>query len=338
MPTVDVVIPCYRYGRFLPACVASVIGQSLPDVRILIIDDASDDDSAVVARTLAAADPRIEVRVHARNHGHIATYNEGIAWAASDGFLILSADDVLAPGALKRAAAVLARHPEVSLTYGACERFPADGHPPPEPDPEAPGTWTVEPGAAFVARACRTASAPVDVPTAVVRTAAQKRVGGYRPDLPHAGDLEMWLRLAADGAVARTDRIQGYWRRHPDSMSEVACHDVLLDYRQRAAAFESFFAGAGGRMEGAEALRRAAFTAIGEQAYWTALARLARGDRAASAELLAMVRRFAPATRFVPPLLRLLRTPTLGAKVRGLVRDTVGRGRDRSSRRAMWPS
>ena len=52
------------------------------DVRVLIIDDASPDDSAEVAKKIAARDPRVEVVVHATNRGHIATYNEGLLdWA-----------------------------------------------------------------------------------------------------------------------------------------------------------------------------------------------------------------------------------------------------------------
>ena len=42
----------------------------------------------------------------------------------------------------------------------------------------------------------------MSTPSAIVRTSAQHRVGGYRPELPHSGDLEMWLRLAAVGSVA----------------------------------------------------------------------------------------------------------------------------------------
>ena len=62
MSRVDVVIPCYNYGRFLAGCVAGVLDdQPGVDVRVLIIDDASQDDSAEVAQKLAAADDRIEV-------------------------------------------------------------------------------------------------------------------------------------------------------------------------------------------------------------------------------------------------------------------------------------
>jgi glycosyltransferase involved in cell wall biosynthesis len=77
-PTVSVVIPCYRYGRYLPDCVRSVLDQEGVDVRVLIIDDASPDDSGEVAMGLAAEDERVQVRVHRENRGHLATYNEGL--------------------------------------------------------------------------------------------------------------------------------------------------------------------------------------------------------------------------------------------------------------------
>ena len=77
MSRVDVIVPCYNYGRFLRECVESVLGQPV-DVRVLIIDDASTDDTPEVAAALAAEDARVEFRRHAVNRGHIATYNEGL--------------------------------------------------------------------------------------------------------------------------------------------------------------------------------------------------------------------------------------------------------------------
>ena len=58
-PRVSVVIPCYNYGRYLPDAVASALDQDGLDVDVLVVDDASPDDSAEVARRLAAADPRV---------------------------------------------------------------------------------------------------------------------------------------------------------------------------------------------------------------------------------------------------------------------------------------
>jgi glycosyltransferase involved in cell wall biosynthesis len=111
LPTIDVVVPCYNYGRHLPDCIDSLLTQDGCDLRVLIIDDASTDGSAAVARALAAKDSRVSVLVHEANRGHIATYNEGIAWSSADYFLLLSADDALVPDALARAIAIMEARP-----------------------------------------------------------------------------------------------------------------------------------------------------------------------------------------------------------------------------------
>ncbi len=95
MGRIDVVVPCYNYARFLRPCVESVLSQQHVDIRMLIIDDASSDDTELLAHGLVAQDQRVQFRRHASNLGNIATYNEGIEWAAGDYFLLLSADDYL---------------------------------------------------------------------------------------------------------------------------------------------------------------------------------------------------------------------------------------------------
>ena len=118
MSRIDVFIPCYNYGRFLSQCVNSVLGQVGVDVRVLVIDDASPDNTAEVAAALARENPRVTILRHRTNKGHINTYNEGIEWASADYMLLLSADDYLLPGALSRAANLMDAHPEVGFTFG----------------------------------------------------------------------------------------------------------------------------------------------------------------------------------------------------------------------------
>jgi glycosyltransferase involved in cell wall biosynthesis len=65
--SVDVVVPSYQYGRYLRDCVRSVLTQDVSDLRVLIIDNASTDDSVEVARRLAAEDDRVEVVARPRN-------------------------------------------------------------------------------------------------------------------------------------------------------------------------------------------------------------------------------------------------------------------------------
>src|SRR5258708_30639237 len=65
----------------------------------------------------------------------------------------------------------------------------------------------------------------VATPTAVVRTELQKRVGGYRRELPHSGDMEMWLRLAPHASVGVLGGCQAVYPRH-------AGHTLLADSAQ----------------------------------------------------------------------------------------------------------
>src|ERR1700751_2438487 len=113
MASVDVSIPCYQYGRFLRRCVTSVLSQEIRNLRVLIIDNASSDNSLDVARSLAAEDSRVEVVAHPANLGHHASYNEGIDWASAEYFTTLCVDVLLPPGSLRRAITIMERHPEV---------------------------------------------------------------------------------------------------------------------------------------------------------------------------------------------------------------------------------
>jgi glycosyltransferase involved in cell wall biosynthesis len=237
--SVSVVIPCYNYGHFLGAAVSSALDdQPGMEVRVLVIDDASTDDSAEVARTIAARDARVQVLAHATNRGHIATYNEGLLdWADGDYTVLLSADDRLAPGALRRATDLLESHPEVGFAYGHPIRF-RDGAPPPAARTTVRG-WSVWPGRWWLERRCRSGVSCISSPEVVVRTSVQKLAGGYDPRLPHTGDTEMWLRLAAHadvGYIRGAD--QAFYRMHESNMTKA--RTTLVDLRQRRLAYETF--------------------------------------------------------------------------------------------------
>src|SRR5689334_14323167 len=175
MSSVSVLIPCYKYGHFLEDAVSSVLDdQQGVDVRVLIIDDASPDDSADVARKIAARDPRVEVIVHAANKGNIATFNEGLLeWADGDYCTLVSADDRLTPGALRRARDLLDAHPGVGFVYGHALWF-THGTTPPPARTTVRG-WSVWPGRWWLERRFQQAENPITSPEIIVRTAVQKR-------------------------------------------------------------------------------------------------------------------------------------------------------------------
>ncbi len=269
MTSVSVVIPCYKYGHFLEEAVTSVLDDQVGvDVRVLIIDDASPDDSAEVAWKIAARDPRVEVAVHATNKGNIATFNEGLLeWADGDYCALMSADDRLTPGALKRARDLLDAHPRVGFVYGH-PLWIMHGAPLPAARTRVRG-WSVWPGQWWLERRFRDAENPITSPEVVVRTSMQKRVGGYDARLPLAADMEMWMRLAANADVGFIRGVdQAYYRLHEHNMRKA--YDALMDLRERQLVFEAVLERYGDSLPEAARLSDLVRHALGGEALWAA--------------------------------------------------------------------
>jgi hypothetical protein len=267
-PSVSVIVPCYRYAHVLEGCVRSVLDQDGVDVRVLIVDDRSPDDTPEVAARLAAADARVEYRRHEENAGLIATANEGLRWADGDYVVLLSADDLLTPGALRRATTVMETHPGVGMAYGRA-LFAREGRPLPTPQ----GRWRttdIWPGHAWLKRRCRNATNVISSPEVVVRTSIQKAVGGYDARCFHTSDLNMWLRIAAVSDVAFVRGVpQAIYRIHADSMLRSDA-GPMVDLRERRAAFDCFFEAVGDELPGAADLHATATRALARQALWRA--------------------------------------------------------------------
>lgn len=311
MSRVDVIVPCYNYGRFLRQCVESVLTQEGVDVRVLIIDDASSDDSEVVGRAIAAEDSRVEYRRHVVNQGHHATYNEGIDWLSGAYCMLLSADDMLMPGALSRAAAVMDARPEVALTHGKCVRTrdPASATVPLVVMSET----TFQTGPEFIRRRCEIGRNMVETPTAIGRTSVQKAIGHYRPELPHAGDMEMWLRYAAHGAVAYIHANQAYYRTHDRNMSIGYCG--IRDLRQVRLAFDLFFEAHGDILPDEAACRRTAYRKMAQEAFGSASDAFIAGDRESFSSFSRFAREVDPRTTFAPKWLLLRFKRSLGTRL-----------------------
>jgi Glycosyl transferase family 2 len=239
-PLVTVVIPCYNYGHFLPGAVASALDQRGVDVEVIIVDDASSDGSADVARELADRDPRVRLIAHPANMRHILTYNDGLAEATGDYVVLLSADDLLTRNSLTQAVALMERHPEVGLVYGRVIVF--DEIIPRVEDAEA-SSWVLWEGRDWASRLFGYGVNVIKSPEAIVRGNVLRRVGLYDPDHPHAGDLQMWLRIAAVSDVGYlSGSVQALYRQHDQNMhSSVFATDraqgMITDLQHRLDAF-----------------------------------------------------------------------------------------------------
>lgn len=101
-PEVSVLVPCRNVAPWLAAAAASALGQTLADLELILVDDASTDGTAETARRLAAADRRVRLVLRPVNGGSAAARNDGLARARGRWIALLDADDRMAPQRLER--------------------------------------------------------------------------------------------------------------------------------------------------------------------------------------------------------------------------------------------
>jgi glycosyltransferase involved in cell wall biosynthesis len=254
----------------------SVLSQRGVNIEVLIIDDASTDNSAEVATELQRNDSRVKFLRHIKNKGNIATYNEGIEWVSGDYMLLLSADDYLLPEALSRAANLMNSRPEVGFTFGKAIDLKDNGT---NTETKTAANeavakvldgkeWRILEGKEFFKLIVFNKSINiVRTPTAIVRTDLQKQLGGYHPELVHSGDLEMWLRFAAHASVGVLGAYQAVYRLHGNNMQRDFYKEKgLADLQQRKAALDYVFQSCSHLVPDAHRFHKELFKYLGDEA------------------------------------------------------------------------
>ncbi len=91
LPIVSVVIPSYNHGDFLPKAIQSVLSQTVQNIEVIIVDDASNDHSALVIKNIR--DPRVRSIIFEKNKGAATTLNTGILEAKAPFVAVCNSDD-----------------------------------------------------------------------------------------------------------------------------------------------------------------------------------------------------------------------------------------------------
>lgn len=102
MTRVSVIVPVYDVEAWLPACLDSVLAQTLPDIEVICVNDASPDGCAAILDAYAQRDPRVRVFTLEQNSGQGVARNAGFDNAQGEYVYFLDSDDMIVPEALER--------------------------------------------------------------------------------------------------------------------------------------------------------------------------------------------------------------------------------------------
>lgn len=100
-PLVSVICICYNHERFVQEALLSVFNQTYPDVELIVVDDASADNSVSVIKEVLAPYPEVKTIFLSVNQGNCKAFNQALKICKGEYIIDLAADDVLLPNRIK---------------------------------------------------------------------------------------------------------------------------------------------------------------------------------------------------------------------------------------------
>jgi glycosyltransferase involved in cell wall biosynthesis len=124
MPLVSVLMPSYQHAEYVAAAMQSVLDQSVDNLELLVIDDASTDGSPAIIQDFAARDARVRPLLQETNQGIARTFNVGLREARGKFVAVLASDDLWMDHKLEKELAVLRMNEDLIVW---CEGLMVDG-------------------------------------------------------------------------------------------------------------------------------------------------------------------------------------------------------------------
>ncbi len=234
--SVSVIVPNFNHGKLLRRAVTALMAQSPPPAEVIIINDASTDESLAVIESLGVQFPCIRLINHTQNKGVVVSMNEGLNAATGNLVYFAAADDYSLPGLFAAAERALARYPEAAFFCGRVVLV----------DPEG-GILGFRPFMQPASRSMmltpamvRTKSAASDNwsvgPSVIYRRRRLIEAGGFDEAMGAFSDGMIVRQLAFESGFYFDTAVLAAWERYPESLSARAALSVVESERLIACA------------------------------------------------------------------------------------------------------
>ncbi len=232
LPLVSIIMPTHNAGRFIGQAVQSVLDQTYPHWELLIIDDASSDDTQAIVEALANSPQAAgRIRYHQSERiGHPAgVRNIGLRMAQGELIAFLDSDDMYYPQTLEKLSAPLRENPELTAVYGFS--FNMDEYENPLPQsinltPNGDGTYVLPPGTGHSWENIATSNISCLLAALMLRRSAQEQIGFFNEALCGPEDYEFYVRMYLHnytGVRCLSDYVYQY-RIHSASLTKAPQH------------------------------------------------------------------------------------------------------------------
>ncbi|MDB5378984.1 MAG: glycosyltransferase family 2 protein [Rubritepida sp.] len=207
-PLVSVILPSFNHAPFVAEAVGSVLDQSLRDLELIVVDDASTDATPEIVGALR--DPRLTLL---RLPANRAVHPRNLALSRARGRYVAfqNSDDIWRPGKLERQVEAMESRDRPAACFTRAETVDAEGRPTGGDLAEKLLSHEERPAAAWLRRFFDIGNCLI-ISSAMVRRSDLVALGGFRASLVQLGDFDLWVRMAALGAFRILPEPLTLWR------------------------------------------------------------------------------------------------------------------------------
>ena len=204
-PLVSYCIPAYNHAQYVEACVESILGQSYPNVEVIVVDDCSTDRTYDILRSLR--DPRVSLHRNSVNVGPGETVNRCIRMAKGDFIAVSGSDDVHLRDKTAIQIEHLLAYPGAGAVFATPVFIGPDGAPLTRAQLQGlPVFAAFRAGKVAMFQELLRRGNFLLAPSAIIRRPVVERVGLFDPGLIQLQDYDFWLRIAVDHELLIVDQ------------------------------------------------------------------------------------------------------------------------------------
>jgi glycosyltransferase involved in cell wall biosynthesis len=210
MPHITVTIPVFNRAHLVGRTIESVLKQDFQDFNLVVVDDASTDDTVVVVRSFLQRDSRIQLFVNEKNLGLTRNWNRCLELASGPLVQILQSDDLIDPDYLGIGSEVFEKYPSVGFVAANCRPIDINDKIIHAGISTPPQLYQAGDEAVM---AILTGGFP-HVSSIVMKRDCYDRLGGLNEEFWFAPDIEMFTRLATHYDYYYFGGVHTSFRRH----------------------------------------------------------------------------------------------------------------------------
>lgn len=226
MPKYSVLVPNYNHARYLKQRLDSIQNQTVTDWEMILMDDASSDNSREMLREFAARDERVQLVLNENNSGSpFKQWNKGVRLAKGEFVWIAESDDFADPHFLEKLGGVLDANPKVGIVYTQSNIVDSEGKSMGDNHPYTDGIDPVRWHHDFIGNGCEECAEYLilqnTIPNAsavLFRRAVYEKVGYAAENMRLSGDHHLWVKMLLESDIAYIAEPLNYYRQHGASV------------------------------------------------------------------------------------------------------------------------